>query len=170
MKHSLGLAFLLLNFACAYNLSILTDDSGRNITDLDMKNIDTKNADVVRQLLNQETLIRMALVKNVHILMKDMVDLKEKLESMGSLQQSTEIKVSRFTKRSERSKKSSNEHTLERDKSIPAMMVEKCNALSAMFNASLDTLNSDLSDTSTKLSKSVSNLEISQNAIMASVF
>ncbi|XP_062598299.1 multimerin-2-like [Saccostrea cucullata] len=237
MKHSLGLAFLLLNFACAYNLSILTDDSGRNITDLDMKNIDTKNADVVRQLLNQETLIRMALVKNVHILMKDMVDLKEKLESMGSLQQSTEIKVAALQKevndlKSENQKLSLksrkfeenfsiiegnftqineqfenfakefeekreafetntstilgdlkievrylsvtlldlNEHTLERDKSIPAMMVEKCNALSAMFNASLDTLNSDLSDTSTKLSKSVSNLEISQNAIMASVF
>ncbi|XP_062591336.1 multimerin-2-like [Saccostrea cucullata] len=237
MKYVLALAFLLLNFACVYNLSILTDDSGRNITDLDMKNIDAKNADVVRQLLNQETLIRMALVRNVHILMKDMVDLKEKLESMESLQQSTEIKVTalqqevsdlkrenqklnlknrkfeetfniiegnftqindqfeNFAKEFEEKREAFetntstvlgdlkievrylsvtlldlNKHTLERDKIIPVMMEEKCNVLSAMFNASLDTLNNDLADASTKLSKSVSNLENSQNAIVASVF
>lgn len=33
--------------------------------------------DVFRQLLNQETLVRMTLVKNVHSLRKDMVEMKE---------------------------------------------------------------------------------------------
>ncbi|XP_062572709.1 uncharacterized protein LOC134257699 [Saccostrea cucullata] len=39
--------------------------------------METKNTDVFRQLLNQETLIRMNLVKNVHALMRDMLTLQE---------------------------------------------------------------------------------------------
>lgn len=35
--------------------------------------------DVFRQLLNQETIIRMTLVQNVHVLMKDMLIMQEKL-------------------------------------------------------------------------------------------
>lgn len=34
---------------------------------------------VFRQLLNQETLIRMSVEKNVHVLMKDMVSLKDSM-------------------------------------------------------------------------------------------
>ncbi|XP_062598300.1 multimerin-2-like [Saccostrea cucullata] len=237
MKYVLYFVLLLLHCASVHTFSIFTDDSDQNTTELDMKNIDTKNADVVRQLLNQETLIRMALVRNVHILMKDMVDLKKKHESMESLQQSTEIKVTAlqqevrdlkrenqkldlenrkfaetfnlvkdnftqisdqfkdFAKELEKEREAFetntsivlsdlkievrylsvtlldlNKHTLEREKIIPDMMDEKCNVLSAMFNTSLETLNNDLTAISTKLSKSVSNLENSQNAIIVSVF
>ena len=44
------------------------------------------NADttVLRQLLNQETLIRMSVVKNVHNLMKDVVTLKDSMTSLQS--------------------------------------------------------------------------------------
>lgn len=42
------------------------------------------DATVLRQLLNQETLIRMSVEKNVHVLMKDMVSLKDSLLSLQS--------------------------------------------------------------------------------------
>lgn len=38
-----------------------------------------KTVDVFRQLLNQETIIRMTLVQNVPVLMKDMLIMQEKL-------------------------------------------------------------------------------------------
>ena len=60
-------------------VSILTDEVSQNSTHPNLNEISAKNVDVFRQLLNQETLIRMNLVKNVHILMKDMLTLKEKL-------------------------------------------------------------------------------------------
>ncbi|XP_061167550.1 multimerin-2-like [Saccostrea echinata] len=192
MKHALGLELLLLNCACVFNLSILTDDSGRNITDLDMNNIDPKNSDVFRQLLNQETLIRMALVKNVHVLMKDMVDLKKKLESVESLQQSAEIKITALQQEVNDLKRENQKLSLENRKFEETFSLVKDNFTqikdqfkdfakeveekrdafernTTMFNMSLETLSDDLIATSTKLSKSVSNLENSQNAIIASV-
>ena len=60
-------------------VSILTDEVSQNSTHPNLNEISAKNVDVFRQLLNQETIIRMNLVKNVHILMKDMLTLKEKL-------------------------------------------------------------------------------------------
>ena len=60
-------------------VSKLTDEVSQNSTYHNLNDISAKNVDVFRQLLNQETIIRMNLVKNVHILMKDMLTLKEKL-------------------------------------------------------------------------------------------
>ncbi|XP_078315775.1 uncharacterized protein LOC111103845 [Crassostrea virginica] len=60
-------------------VSILTDEVSQNSTHPNLYEISAKNVDVFRQLLNQETIIRMNLVKNVHTLMKDMLTLKEKL-------------------------------------------------------------------------------------------
>ena len=60
-------------------VSILTDEVSQNSTHPNLNEISSKNVDVFRQLLNQETIIRMNLVKNVHILMNDMLTLKEKL-------------------------------------------------------------------------------------------
>jgi chromosome segregation ATPase len=60
-------------------LSPLTDDDLQNGTRLAGVDFSGRNTDVFRQLLNQETLIRIALVKNVHGLMKDVVDLKQSL-------------------------------------------------------------------------------------------
>ncbi|XP_062619637.1 uncharacterized protein LOC134281185 [Saccostrea cucullata] len=60
--------------------SELTDSDSNNTTDSG----GIKNSDVFRQLLNQETLIRMSIGKNAHGLMKDMVTLKQTLLSSES--------------------------------------------------------------------------------------
>ncbi|XP_056016366.1 multimerin-2-like [Ostrea edulis] len=60
-------------------VSLLTDDNVQNSTNQNLVGVNGQNVDVFRQLLNQETIIRMTLVKNVHALMKDMLTLKENL-------------------------------------------------------------------------------------------
>ena len=72
---------------CA-TLSLLTDEDPHNSTSPNIKEISGKNVDIFRQLLNQETIIRINLVKNVHALMKDMLTLQEKMAE-------TEGKISR---------------------------------------------------------------------------
>ncbi|XP_062605060.1 uncharacterized protein LOC134266871 [Saccostrea cucullata] len=68
-----------------------------NSTGLDLNSINAENVDIVRQLLNQETIIRMTLVKNVHTLMKDMLSLQEKLSEaeveISSLKKSTDSEL-----------------------------------------------------------------------------
>ena len=71
-------------------VSILTDEISQNRTNPIINEISAKNVDVFRKLLNQETLIRINLVKNVHALMKNMLTLQEKLAE-------TEGKISRIT-------------------------------------------------------------------------
>ncbi|XP_078310363.1 uncharacterized protein LOC144618362 [Crassostrea virginica] len=70
-------------------VSILTDEITQNRTNPIINEISAKNVDVFRQLLNQETIIRINLVKNVHALMKDMLTLQEKSAE-------TEGKISRL--------------------------------------------------------------------------
>lgn len=74
----------------------------KNTTDFDFGSLDTKHVDVFRQLLNQETLIRMTLVKNVHALMKDMVSLQQSLVSseseMSSLKETTTREIAELKK------------------------------------------------------------------------
>ncbi|XP_062619639.1 uncharacterized protein LOC134281186 [Saccostrea cucullata] len=75
------ICFTLMIFVYSTHcLSELTDSDSRNTTDSG----GIKNSDVFRQLLNQETLIRMSMGKNVHGLMKDMVTLKQSLVSSES--------------------------------------------------------------------------------------
>ncbi|XP_056016823.1 uncharacterized protein LOC125673821 [Ostrea edulis] len=64
------------NFGCA-TVRLLTDDNVQNSTNQNLVGVDSQNVDMFRQLLNQETIIRMNLIKNVHALMKDMLTLKE---------------------------------------------------------------------------------------------
>ncbi|XP_061193473.1 uncharacterized protein LOC133201698 [Saccostrea echinata] len=237
MRHILGL-LLFLHTAYVQCLSILTDNSGQNITQLDINDIDSKNVDVFRQLLNQETIIRIALVKNVHSLMKDMVDLKQSMETLETSQQKTEVEVTalrhevnELKRENERLKLENrknevnfnavkenftllsedfqrgleqieekrkdfetntstilgdlkveirylsvtlldlNKHTLEEiDKSIPEMIMEKYEILSMTLNTSLNDVNSDLLATNSRLTKSISNLENTQNTIKSSIF
>ncbi|XP_062603945.1 probable protein phosphatase DDB_G0282105 [Saccostrea cucullata] len=79
-----------------YGFSVLTDNSNSSL--LDMGELESKNVDVFRQLLNQETIIRMALVKNVHALMKDMIELKQKMETLESAQQKTDIEIDKINR------------------------------------------------------------------------
>ncbi|XP_062613199.1 uncharacterized protein LOC134274967 [Saccostrea cucullata] len=62
---------------------------------------------VLRQLLNQETLIRMSMTKNVHAMMKDMVSLKETVLSLQS-----DMSTAKQTARDERVKMEKETETL----------------------------------------------------------
>nr|XP_034332669.1 uncharacterized protein MCAP_0864-like isoform X3 [Crassostrea gigas] len=77
---AVGLVVLMLiAIVQSSTISMLTDDETKNLTSLNLDTLDSKNVDVLRQLLNQETIIRITLVKNVNALMKDMLTLQEKL-------------------------------------------------------------------------------------------
>ncbi len=94
-----GLCMLLLiSRVKTSTISMLTDDETTNLTSLNLDSLDSRNVDVFRQLLNQETLIRMTLVKNVHALMKDMLTLQEKLtvaeNKISKIQTSTDHEIS----------------------------------------------------------------------------
>ena len=79
MKETVLVGLLFIAVVRSAAVSILTDEVSQNSTYPNENEISAKNVDIFRQLLNQETIIRMNLVKNVHILMKDMLTLKEKL-------------------------------------------------------------------------------------------
>lgn len=59
--------------------SALTDHDSHKRTSRNKSELDYRTVDVFRQLLNQETIIRMTLVQNVHVLMKDILIMQEKL-------------------------------------------------------------------------------------------
>lgn len=89
------MSYIILGFLCVIPsicLSILTDGETQNGT-LPDESVDTKT-DVFRQLLNQETLIRMSLVKNVHSLMKDMVEMKESMSTSNKRLHDAEKEIS----------------------------------------------------------------------------
>ena len=87
-----GLCFIAGIHSAA--VSILTDEIPHNSTSVNMNEISAINVDVFRQLLNQETIIRMTMVKNVHTLMKEMVTLQQNLaeaeNKISSIQTSTD--------------------------------------------------------------------------------
>nr|XP_034332667.1 uncharacterized protein LOC117691217 isoform X1 [Crassostrea gigas] len=96
-----GLCMLLLiSVVKTSTISMLTDDETTNSTSLNLDTLDSNNVDVFRQLLNQETIIRMTLVKNVHALMKDMLTLQEKLTAaenrISKIHTSTDHEISKL--------------------------------------------------------------------------
>lgn len=72
--------------------SRLTDTETQNVTLRD-EAIATKT-DVFKMLLNQETLIRMSLVKDVQSLMKDMIEMKEKMTTSNKRLHDAEKEIS----------------------------------------------------------------------------
>nr|XP_034302848.1 uncharacterized protein LOC117680427 [Crassostrea gigas] len=89
------MSYIILGFLCVIPLSCLstlTDGEPQNGTLRD-ESVDSKT-DVFRQLLNQETLIRMSLVKNVHSLMKDMVEMKESMSTSNKRLHDAEKEIS----------------------------------------------------------------------------
>ena len=91
------------------SVSFLTDEHSSNRTNSNVTEINVKNVDVFRQLLNQETLIRMTMVKNVHSLMKDMLTLQENLaktdNKITGIQTSTDQEILELKKQVEWLKK-----------------------------------------------------------------
>eukprot|EP00105_Crassostrea_gigas_P008401 XP_011422961.1 PREDICTED: uncharacterized protein LOC105325203 [Crassostrea gigas] len=89
------MSYIILGFLCVIPStcwSFLTDGETQNGTLRD-ESVDTKT-DVFRQLLNQETLIRISLVKNVHSLMKDMVEMKESMSTSNKRLNDAEKEIS----------------------------------------------------------------------------
>ncbi|XP_062590538.1 multimerin-2-like [Saccostrea cucullata] len=105
---------LLFAFVIQINgLSIFTDSSDNSSSLLDISDPDSKNTDVFRQLLNQETIIRMSLVKNYHALMKDMIDLKKSMETLETSQQKTDVEVTALKQEADKLKRENQRLELE---------------------------------------------------------
>lgn len=73
------LVFIFVTVIQIDAFSALTDHDSHNRPSRNKSELDYRTMDVFRQLLNQETIIRMTLVQNVHVLMKDMLIMQEKL-------------------------------------------------------------------------------------------
>lgn len=84
---------LVVGFSSIFGFSMLTDSDSQNATYSEEAVSISKNTNVFQQLLNQETIIRMSMVKNIHVLMKDMLILKQSLISaegdISTLKQTT---------------------------------------------------------------------------------
>nr|XP_034334535.1 uncharacterized protein LOC105319015 [Crassostrea gigas] len=59
--------------------SFLTDGENKTSTSLESKDQEWSDLSILRQMINQETVIRLALVKNVHALVNDVTSLKQSL-------------------------------------------------------------------------------------------
>ncbi|XP_062586312.1 uncharacterized protein LOC134247933 [Saccostrea cucullata] len=95
MDYKTWSAFVLfILFVYVKGLSVVTGNDNNTLTSIEELRADAKNTDVFRQLLNQETLIRISLVKNVHTLMKDMVDMKQVITSLQESQKDSSSLIS----------------------------------------------------------------------------
>uniref|UniRef100_A0A8W8JB26 C1q domain-containing protein n=3 Tax=Magallana gigas TaxID=29159 RepID=A0A8W8JB26_MAGGI len=59
--------------------SFLTDGKNKTSTSMESKNKELDDMSILRQMINQETIIRLALVKNFHALVNDVIVLKQSL-------------------------------------------------------------------------------------------
>ena len=89
MWSRIALGFLFLTQT--NSLSLLTDGVPQNITSVD-KSGDSKT-DVFRQLLNQETLIRMTMDKKVQGILKDIIEMKGDLATNAQQLREAEIEI-----------------------------------------------------------------------------
>ncbi|XP_061187002.1 complement C1q-like protein 4 [Saccostrea echinata] len=81
------LVFVLsVSFIHIKGLSIVTGNDNYTLTSMKEIRVDAKSTDVFRQLLNQETLIRMSLVRSVDTLIKDVIDMKQIISSLQESQ------------------------------------------------------------------------------------
>ena len=76
-----GLFLVFLFVVQTKSLSVLTDDRPQTSG----PDGETANTDILRQLLNQETIIRMGLDKKVHDLVKDVVEMKRNVDNMKKI-------------------------------------------------------------------------------------
>ncbi|XP_056013627.1 uncharacterized protein LOC130052498 [Ostrea edulis] len=72
-------------------VSLLTGGNVNNTTNQNLVGVDSQTLDVFRQLLNQETIIRMNLVKNVDALMKNVAVAEQKI---STIEASTDQEIS----------------------------------------------------------------------------
>lgn len=73
---------IFLSFSDAVSItSFLTDGENKTITSLESKKLECSDLGILRQMINQETVIRLTLVKNVHALINDFNLMKQSLAS-----------------------------------------------------------------------------------------
>eukprot|EP00105_Crassostrea_gigas_P029933 XP_011452059.1 PREDICTED: uncharacterized protein LOC105345560 isoform X2 [Crassostrea gigas] len=70
---------IFLRFARADTISSLTDGENKTSTSLEFKDKEWNDLSILRQMVNQETVIRLALVKNVHALFSDVNLMKKSI-------------------------------------------------------------------------------------------
>ncbi|XP_065928372.1 uncharacterized protein [Magallana gigas] len=86
---------IFLSFARADTISsFLTDGENKTSTSLEVKDQEWNDLSILRQMINQETVIRLALVKNVHALVSDVYLMKKSFAAsettISGLQQTIE--------------------------------------------------------------------------------
>lgn len=98
------LVFIFVTVIQIDAFSALTDHDSHNRTSRNKSELDYRTMDVFRQLLNQETIIRMTLVQNVRVLMKDMLIMQEKLakaeNKISDIKTSTNNEIKELQKKS----------------------------------------------------------------------
>lgn len=73
---------IFLSFSDAVSTtSFLTDEENKTSTSLESKKLECYDLGILRQMSNQETVIRLALVQNVHALINDFNIMKQSLAS-----------------------------------------------------------------------------------------
>lgn len=85
---------IFLRFTSADTTSSLTDGENKTSTSLEVKDQEWNDLSILRQMVNQETVIRLALVKNVHALVSDVNLMKKSIAAsettISGLQQTIE--------------------------------------------------------------------------------
>ncbi|XP_052709153.1 uncharacterized protein LOC128183949 [Crassostrea angulata] len=85
---------IFLRFTSADTTSSLTDGENKTSTSLEVKDHEWNDLSILRQMVNQETVIRLALVKNVHALVSDVSLMKKSFAAsettISGLQQTIE--------------------------------------------------------------------------------
>ncbi|XP_062605862.1 uncharacterized protein LOC134267666 [Saccostrea cucullata] len=78
MDYKSCLVFVLFaSYVHINGLPIVTDNDNNTLTSMNEVRVDVKNKDVLRQLLNQETLIRISLVRDVFEMRQTLTSLRE---------------------------------------------------------------------------------------------
>ncbi|XP_062587145.1 uncharacterized protein LOC134248772 isoform X2 [Saccostrea cucullata] len=124
-RNMLCLLLFSLIFIQINGISILTGENNKQGDQMDGNVVPTKRADILQQLLNQETIIRMSLEKSVRDLIKEVANMKTKFtmletstrELNGNVNRSLEIMENELISRHKQlSENVSNLEMIHRDK------------------------------------------------------
>ncbi|XP_062613853.1 uncharacterized protein LOC134275602 [Saccostrea cucullata] len=165
------LCFQLISFACIHinGLSILPDKShdGKDIT-----TASTKRVDVLQQLLNQETIIRMSLEKSVRELMREVADLKNNLKAFESITENLQNDMKGIIIENQRLKNKNVGQLLKNvtqaEDNIAKLLAEKGEEIYERVNRSLEIFNNELLIRQEQLSKNLSFFELIHKAVQGS--
>ncbi|XP_062603373.1 uncharacterized protein LOC134265142 [Saccostrea cucullata] len=145
------IVFSLLN---NYNYSSIGNMTGGLVTDDELG-----NADIFRQLLNQETIIRVALVQNVHSLMKDILTVKNSMLVLETVVEKFKLATEKtiFKLETEVEKLKSENQRLKNDNA--EMKLFPCNCVNGTFQTVQDSISEMQRNLETKFTQLDSELQ-----------